>query len=418
MLGVALTLSAMASTAMAQEIPPVSALPGPLRPPSGPAPTLPSATPEPEARAPDAAEPARTARAPLAVPPGGPGLTLQGVRFEGGGDLPKGGLDDIVAPFLGQWVTLADLEELRFRLTKHYVDQGYVNSGVILKPGQIVTDGVITFQIIAGRIDEIRVSGNDGLRSEYIQGRIRGRADEPFNRERLQERFQLLLQDPLIDQINGTLLPGDAPGSAVLDLVIHRARPWGFYLRADNYRPPSTGAERFYAGGVLRNVTGFGDALDFYVGYGFEGQGREGAISFAVPVTRLDTLAYVRYSRNDASLIEEPLVDLDIESKTQRFELGIYHPVVRSLEETFNLGLFGSWSENETTLLGEPFSFSEGAVSGQSRVSALRLFQEYSRQWTDQAFAVRSVFSLGLDAFDATINPGSTPDSRFLVWLC
>lgn len=399
------------TAAMAQDVPPASSLPGSHRGATGPAPmdTLPEEEPPPPAPQRD------TGTSP--VPPGGPSLLLRGVRFEGGEGLSQQALEPIYRPYIGQQVTLADLEELRYRLTKHYVDQGYINSGVIIKPGQTVSDGVVVFQIIAGRLSEIRVSGQERLRPSYVSGRLQPDPTAPFNREDLQERFQLLLQDPLIERINGTLIPGSEPGSAVLDLAVTRARPWELYLRTDNYRPPSTGSERAYIGGVLRNLTGFGDALDLYLGHGYEGEGKEGAIGWSVPLNVHDTRLSLRYDRSDASLLEEPLADLDIESQTQRFELGLSHPLWNTTQGGLRLGLLLSWGENETRLLGIPFSFSEGAVDGTSRVAAARFVQEYSRRSTHQAHALRSVFSYGLDAFDATIHSGQTPDSRFFAWL-
>lgn len=342
---------------------------------------------------------------------------LREVRFEGGEGLPRDGLEPIYRPFIGQAVTLADLEELRYRLTKHYVDQGYLNSGVIFKPGQTLGDGVLVFQIIAGRLSEIRVQGQGRLRASYLADRLNPDPQAAFNRNALQDRFQRLLQDPLIARLNGTLIPGPEPGTAILDLAVTRARPWELYLRTDNHRPPSTGSERLYVGGALRNLTGFGDALELYLGHGYTGEGKEGAIGWAVPLSARNTRLSLRYDRSDASLLEEPLDKLDIESETQRFELALSHPLWETSRDSLVLKLAASWASNETRLLGIPFSFSEGAVDGESKVAALRLVQEYTQRSPERAFALRSTASLGLDALGATIHSGSTPDSRFFAWL-
>ncbi|MBV5309479.1 ShlB/FhaC/HecB family hemolysin secretion/activation protein [Chromatium okenii] len=345
------------------------------------------------------------------------GFLLNRVQFEGGAALPQTELNAIVAPAIGQRMTLADVEELRYRLTKHYVDQGFINSGVVIKPDQTLTDGVLIFQIIPGQLTEIRVSGQERLRPSYLTKRLQPDPTAPFNRLKLQDHFQLLLQDPLIAQLKGTLLPGAAPASAVLDLDVTRARAWDVALRTDNHRPPSTGAERAYLTGTVRNLTGFGDALDLNIGHGYEGDGREGSISWSLPLTARDTRLALRYERNDASLIEEPLADLAIDSATERLMVDVSHPLWHTLQSTLRLGAQLSHAENTTHLLGEPFSFSEGVVNGASQVTALRLSQEYSRRLTQQAFALRSVFSYGMDALDATIHAGNTPDSRFVAWL-
>ena len=87
------------------------------------------------------------------------------------------------------------------------------------------------------------------------------------------------------------------------------------------------------------------------------------------------------------------------------------------------MGLTASRQESETELLDIPFPLSAGAdEQGRTRVSALRFFQEWTTRSSTQAFALRSQFSLGLDAFGSTINediPGDflpQPDSRFFSW--
>lgn len=346
-----------------------------------------------------------------------PGFVLQGVRFAGGETLPATGLQAIYAPFVGRWMTLADVEELRYRLTKHYVDLGYLNSGVVLEPNQTVRDGVLVLRIVPGTLAEIRVSGQGRLHPSYVAARLHPDPGAPFNQVALQERFQLLLQDPLIERIQGTLLPGPAPATAVLELAVTRARPWELYLRTDNSRPPSTGAERVYLGGAVRNLTGFGDALELYLGHGYEGDGQEGALDWSLPFNERDTRFSLHYERSDASLLEEPLADLEIASETWRFDLGISHPLWHTLSDSLKLGGLVSWSENRTELLGEPFSFSEGAIDGESRVMALRFFQEYAQRSAQDAIALRSTFSYGLDACDATVHSGNLPDSQFFAWL-
>lgn len=345
------------------------------------------------------------------------GFTLTDITFSGGEDLPSAGLEDIWRPFIGQWMTLSDLEALRFRLTQHYVDQGYINSGVVFEPDQDLRDGVLALRIVSGRLSAIRVTGQGRLRPGYLSKRLSRGDTEPFNRDQLQERFRLLLDDPLIDQLNGGLRPGTKPGSAVLDLDVTRARPWELYLRTDNNRPPSTGAERLYLGGALHNPAGFGDRLDAYLGIGYQGHGHEGSLSYSIPLNAADTRAFVRLERSDASLIEQPLDELDIESETTRAAVGLRHPLLRDLSRRLELGLQFNWGRNETTLLGLPFSFSEGSVDGESTVSALRFSQDYSQRDPHQAYALHSVLSLGVDAFDATVHEDGTPDSEFISWL-
>ncbi|MHC5830270.1 MAG: ShlB/FhaC/HecB family hemolysin secretion/activation protein, partial [Nostoc sp.] len=52
---------------------------------------------------------------------------------------------------------------------------------------------------------------------------------------------------------------------------------------------------------------------------------------------------------------------------------------------------------------------------GRTRVSALRFSQEWTSRNSHEVIALRSQFSLGIDALNATINQ-NPPDSRFFAW--
>jgi hemolysin activation/secretion protein len=79
------------------------------------------------------------------------------------------------------------------------------------------------------------------------------------------------------------------------------------------------------------------------------------------------------------------------------------------------LGLTLDLRREETFLLGQPFSFSIAANNGETKVTVLRFFQEWVKRNPTSVLAVRSQFSFGLDAFDATINDLGI-DGRFFSW--
>ena len=68
-------------------------------------------------------------------------------------------------------------------------------------------------------------------------------------------------------------------------------------------------------------------------------------------------------------------------------------------------------------MLGEPFSFSPGTKHGVAIDTAVRLAAEWFDRTPNQVLAVRSRFSVGVDALGATINSGGLPDGRFFAWL-
>ena len=80
------------------------------------------------------------------------------------------------------------------------------------------------------------------------------------------------------------------------------------------------------------------------------------------------------------------------------------------------IGIGASRRESDTSLLGEAFPLSPGAdARGRTRVSALRLFQDFTQKGERDVLAARSQFSLGVGALGATVS-SSGPDSQFLAW--
>ena len=108
---------------------------------------------------------------------------------------------------------------------------------------------------------------------------------------------------------------------------------------------------------------------------------------------------------------------MNIASENTNYEFTYRQPLLQKPTEDIAIGLTFSRNDSATTLGGEPFPLSRGAeTDGDTNISALRFFQEYTNRDANQVFALRSQFSLGVNLFDATINDDDRPDSKFLAW--
>lgn len=341
-------------------------------------------------------------------------FVLRDVQFIGNTVFDDATLRQLARTYLGRSVSMADLEGLRMRLTRYYNQAGYVTSGAIL-PDQHIRNGRVVYRIVEGSLTHVQVQGTQRLRPEYVSDRLSLGLTQPLNARQLQERFQLLLTDPLIERLNGELIPGAAPGESILDLRVTRSRPYALYLGYDNHRPPSIGSEEVIMGGHLHNLTDYGDMLSFETALS------EGAtdyeVGFFVPLSPADTRFNLRYVRGESSVVEESLQIADIRSDFQTLELGVTQPLWRTLQESFSLGLTLALRKSQTFMLGRGTPFSLGVEDdGKSSTSVIRFTQDYVSRSRRQVLAARSTFSLGMDAFDATINEG-LPDGRFFSWI-
>jgi hemolysin activation/secretion protein len=356
-----------------------------------------------------AVKPPEPGRVPFAVK-----VVVRKFRITGNTVFSDAELAQIAAPYENREITSSELEELRRRLTLHYVNRGYINSGAVL-PDQRIADGTVEIRIIEGRLTRIEVEGTEHFRKEYFSDRLALRAGPPLNVTELERELQLRLRDPLVASINAQLAPGDRPGEAVLKAKVAEAPRFDIGATLDNKVSPSLGEGVLTLHGAMRNPIGYGDVLSADLGLA-EGIPYDLKLRYHTPFTARDTVAGLYYDRSKSKVVQSPFDVLDIESEIETLGAVVTHPVYRTLNWEVNLGVALERRQSETFLLGEPFTFSPGVEDGKSVVAVTRLFQELVHRTREQVLAARSTFSIGLDAFGSTIHDNA-PDSRFVAWL-
>lgn len=362
-------------------------------------------------------------------------LFIRSFRFEGNSVYSTAELAEITKPYTNREITSGELEEARRAITLHYINHGYVNSGAVL-PDQTPTDGIVTMRIVEGHISRIAVRGNHWLRDGFITNRLDRWDGPPLNINTLTEGLQLLRQNPNVRQINGELKPGAAPGEGVLDARVVDEQPFRIGLQADNHRPPSVGAEEISLLLADLNLTGNSDALNLrygiadsgHDGFGFSGFDNVEA-SYALPLNRYDTTLGAHASKLNTSIIEQPFVDINIDSETVSYGPFLRQPFLQTANHEAAFTIAFDRRQNDTDILGQPFN-SPGAENGRMVVSVLRLSQEWLGRSQNQVLALRSTFNFGLDVLDATDHSShqfetlgtnrvsvTVPNGQFFSWL-
>ncbi len=338
-------------------------------------------------------------------------IYVKKIRIAGSTRFSEEELASVTAPYENREITFEELQSLRQGLTQYYIDRGYINSGVII-PDQQVVDGTVTLNVIEGSVTKIDVEGNKHFRSFYIKDRLNLALGIPVNINNIQRALQLLQQDPRIRRINAEMSPGVMPGEAALKVKIDEERPYRIALTVGNNQSPSVGS---YRGEILlahQNLFGLGDILEGRFGI------TEGTddifLSYLIPVTSRDTTVKIYYRKSESTVVEETFKRLDIESISKTFGLTISHPFYKKPGREFTLSLSGEIRRNATYLLGRPFSFSD-INDSVTHVTALRFSQEWISRSQTEVIALRSNFSLGINAFGATIDERGS-DGRFLSW--
>ncbi len=342
-------------------------------------------------------------------------------QFEGQTVFPSQDLQALAAPYRNREVTTEDLERLRTAVTLLYVQRGYVTSGAVI-PDQAVTEGLIRIHIIEGALTDINIEGARWLWPNYYRRRIALSAGPPVNIYTLQERLQLLQQDPRVDRLNAELRRGISPGRNELNVRVTESRPFKAWVEFNNHQSPAVRAERWLATLAHESLTGNGDRLQVIYGQSIPINNTTGVlplinVSYVLPITAYDTTLAVGYRRSDFEVVTEPFRTLGIEGHTEIFSVTLQQPVYRTLTQQVNVGVQGEYLYNKNLLLGQPFDFFAGYQNGVANIAALRFLQDWTYRSQDTIIGVRSRFSVGLDVLDATTNSGPVADGRYFSWV-
>lgn len=345
-------------------------------------------------------------------------LEVTGFRFRGNTVWSDETLSMLISPWLGRPIGAEDLDDIADAVTRFYIQTGYVSSGAFV-PDQDSDDGTILLQVIEGKASQIIVSGTRWFRTGYIRDRLGLTDTTPVNFFALEQKLQLLQQDPQIRRIDARLTPAIRRGESVLSVDVEEASPIDIAFHYSNHQSPSVGAR----GGELllaqRNLLGIGDLLSatgrFTAGFNsFE-------FGYTVPLNAHDTELRLGYRLNRSEVVEDPFDALDLESKLDSWRIGLYHPVYRTPRARLTLGVAFEARRSKTTFLedGSPFFNVPGAdKSGEVKIKVLRVSSDWVWRMRRQVVAVRSTASLGLDSLDAANDlDAEVPDGKYFAFL-
>ena len=323
-------------------------------------------------------------------------------------------LAQVLKPYTLRRLTFSELLAAQQAIDRLYIENGYITSGTFLPP-QNLDDGIVTIEVIEGTISEINITGLDRLNPSYVRSRLKEAANAPINRDKLLNALQILQLDPLIANLSAELTAGTTIGSSILELNLQEADPFDLTLSYDNFRTPSVGTDRRQVNLTYRNFGGLGDR--FSVGYlNTDGSNSLNDFTYTIPINARNGTLSFRLGYTDSKIIEDSFEQFDIESENTRYEFTYRQPLLQKPTQDLAFGLSFSRNDSSITVQDKPFQLGGAETDGETHISALRFFQEYTTRNQSQVLALRSQFSLGVNLFDATINDGDVPDSEFVAW--
>jgi hemolysin activation/secretion protein len=326
-------------------------------------------------------------------------------------------LNRITKPFEGSTVSFQELTSVIDEINQLYLEQGYTNSRAILE-AQTIANGIVQIRVVEGTLERIEVEGTQRLNPNYVRSRVNLGVGTPLNTTKLEEQLRLLRADPLFKNVEAILRSGSEPGQSILVVRVTEADPFEASVSFDNYSPPSVGSERLGINTSYRNLTGNGDQLAASYYRTTTGGADVFDFSYRIPLNAMNGTLQLRAAPNRNEVTQSPFDEFDIRGESQLYEISYRQPLIRSLREEFALSLGFAYQSGQTFTFAGPTPFGFGPDErGVSRTSVIKFGQDYLRWDSLGAWSLRSQFSLGTGLFNATTNPDSIPDARFISWL-
>jgi len=346
---------------------------------------------------------------------------------------------------IGQNITAEQIQATKNNITRCYIDNKYINSGAMIPDQEVIGDGIIVMRIIEGWLADVQIENETNLHlsADYVKRRLKLKRDKQghLNMNDLQGRLQMMQQNPIFQQITGKIAPGEEPGEGILKVtVIEEDNPFYLGYRFNNYRHPSLGSYRGTLELGYRNLIGWGDTLSAHYGinegssydasdWGFTDAFSDYSVNYSVPfpqyLTNYDTTLSLRWNKSDSDVVTEPFDELGVKSDSETWSVSLRQPFYQSypppdpapkIFKQFAVALTLENRQNTTYLENQPFSFSRGAVDGETEYAAIRISPEYVGRSQYNVFAFYNTFSFGTSLLGTTLNEKFIDDG-FSSWL-
>ncbi len=328
-------------------------------------------------------------------------------------------LAEVLQPFQNRPLSFNELTEAPRAIADLYAQKGYITSGAFI-PLQVIENDTVTVQVVEGTIELLEITGLKRLRPGYVRSRIEAATSPILNQNRLLAALQLLQLDPLIANLSAELSAGTNLGQSILEIELTENPTMAVTARLDNLRSPAVGSFRRVADFTHNNLFGFGDRFNLSF-YNTDGSNAIENLSYTFPLNPQNGKIDFKFRLARSELIQFPNIPFDLISDYREYGLTYTQPILQSPNRELMLGLNLDRKETESFIDGISVPIILDAnEQGETRLSVLRFFQEFTLRNSRQVFAVRSQFNFGLNSFDVAINQNINdfeyPQSNFFYW--
>ena len=269
----------------------------------------------------------------VAAPAAGGGAKVQvkGFRIVGVSAARAEPLLPLLQRYVGADKSLADLEdaakdvEVALQRQGLFLAQAYV-------PEQTLAEGIVTVQVLEGRIGAVRVELDPGvtISPEFLDRIVAILRGNPVAERDLIERALFTLGDLRGISVSTTLTPGDKVGQADLTVKVSPGAKVAYSLDADNGGSIFTGKYRINGGFDWFNPTGHGDIASLRAQATTNLGAKFVRASWLTPINSVGTKFGVAASYLKYKLGSSVFEDLDADGTAEAYSVQLLHPLIRS----------------------------------------------------------------------------------------
>jgi hemolysin activation/secretion protein len=284
---------------------------------------------------------------PAAQPPAGPAEKIYVNRFKL--SAPSALIDDaelnmVLRDLVGREDTFADIDQAALRIADALRMRGFAFVRVLI-PQQEVLGGVVSFEIVPGRLSKLPGRDPDILVTKHDKVRLEDARAKAVVAAALTlpaaltvtelERGLLLLNSLPGVQGNGALAPGVQPNTLELSLDVHEGPLFAGDIELDNDGSRETGLDRVVGDVQLNDPSGIGDQGELNVA---KARGTTSTTaSYGAPIGVSGLRSRIAASFMQYHLLDEFSV-LDAKGDSAWYSAGLNYPQVRTQKVNF------SWS--------------------------------------------------------------------------
>lgn len=284
---------------------------------------------------------------------------VSGFTFKGNTVFPEALLRRIVERHLDLELTLAELDRIADTVTAYYRVQGLTVARAFI-PVQRVEDGLVTIQIIEGRVQSVAFKGQKRYPEPFLDRYL-----APFEASRAGvivtdaalERQMLLLNDLPGLKARSTLSPGKDFGTTDMEVTVEE-KPISVALNVSNTGRSEIGRTRADASLQLNNPLRLGDQIGLRAIRSSDGLFRYANVGYSIPVGADGVRLAVSATRTEYELGGE-FTALGIAGKVQSADVSVSYPYVRTRSRNTILALQLRHTRSEQSALGTLLSKSD-----------------------------------------------------------